>query len=132
MKLHQTRDLLGLSRVVRHVVRFQPVFVEPNVNQQDRDKAGEVEEILFDRNATSQGRGLNSQSRPRIGKNKKPTGEKEIESASERNQNRNRLPERFFWDLDPFGRQQPERDYYNGNDEEKKTPGIAVRGWVWV
>src|SRR5216684_1853038 len=132
MKLHQTWDVLCLSAVVRYVVRFQPVFVEPNINKQDRDKAGEVEEILFDRSATSQGRRFDSQSRPRIGKNKKPTGEKEIESKSQGYQNRNRLPERSSWDLYPFVRQKPVCDNHNRNDEEEKTPGVAVWGWVWV
>lgn len=53
MKLKQTWNLPRLSGIVSHVIGHQPKFIQPDVDQEDRDKSSEVEEVLLYGNASA-------------------------------------------------------------------------------
>ena len=58
MGLEKAVELVSLGGFRLDVIGCQPVFIEPYVEKEDAEKAGEVEEVLFDGYGRAEGRPL--------------------------------------------------------------------------
>src|ERR1041385_2486745 len=130
MKLQQPRNLLRFSFVVRDVVGHEPILVQPDIDKENGDKAGEIKDVLFERNWPAEGGSANPQSCSRIRKDKEAVGQKKIEAATKRHKNPNGTPECPLRNFNSFTRQKPPADHNDRNDKQQQTPSVTVRCWV--
>src|SRR5579864_8542676 len=99
MKLQQATHPPGFARVIKHVVRRQPVLAEPYVQKKNSEKASQVERVLFDWNGPAERWRANAQGRSNVGIVEEPLCEHEIEQAAERDENNEGPPESALRDF---------------------------------
>src|SRR5208282_4903083 len=84
MKLQQPAHLFRFARVVNDVVGCQPEFAQPNIKKKNSEKAGEIENILFNRNRPAQRGSIKTQGCATVRITEEPLGENKIEQATQR------------------------------------------------
>jgi len=82
MKLHEAAHLPGFARVIRLVVSGQPELAEPYVQKKHCEKAGQIEDILFDGNGPAERRSADAQGRSNVGIAEKPLCKNEVEQEA--------------------------------------------------
>src|SRR5258708_4519709 len=99
------------ANIVRNAVGEQPVFAQPDVEEKDHDESAQIEDVLFNRDGISQGRGGNSECRAAVGETEEPAGENKVEQEADGGKNADRTPEGSLWNLQALARQKPDSNH---------------------
>ncbi|SRR2546427_2432653 len=91
------------ANIVRNAVGDQPVFAQPDIEEKDHDESAQIEDVLFNRDGMSQGRGGNSGCRAAVGKTEEPAGENKVEQEANRGKNADSTPEGSLWNFQALG-----------------------------
>src|ERR1700730_1295321 len=108
----------SFTNIVRNAVGDQPIFAQPDIEEEDHDESAQIEDVLFNWHGLAQRRGGNSECRAAIGKTEEPTGENKVEQEADRGKNGDRTPEGSLWNLQAFARQKPDGNHQNRDDEQ--------------
>jgi hypothetical protein len=95
----------------------EPVLIEPEVEEQDAEEAGEVEGVLFDGDWGAERRGMDSEGRALVWEGEEVAGEEEVQACSDGKEEADSPEKTFFLDHYSFLRNEPERDDQGGDDE---------------
>src|SRR6202050_333893 len=127
VKVQKAAHRLGFTGVVDDVVRGDPEFAQPDIEKKYRKKAALIENVIFDWGWPSDWRCGDAQGSADVRIIEEPLCENKIEQASERYENGQRPPEGALRNVQPLTRQEPSGDECDGNDEQQKANGIAMR-----
>src|ERR1035437_2165862 len=94
METEQTVELCPLPRIGTDAVGSEPVFIQPDIDQEDRDESSEVEDVLLNRHAAAHRRRCDAQCRAWVGKCEERPGKKEVQSRAQGEKDSNGPPER--------------------------------------
>ena len=83
MEFEQAAELLSLGGFCVDVVGGEPVLIEPDVKQQDAEKAGEIERILFDGDRSAESGCFDSERRALVREGEEVAGEEEVQTRSD-------------------------------------------------
>src|SRR5216683_4129541 len=117
MEFEEAVELLALGRISLNAVSSQPVLIEPEVEEQDAERAGEIEGVLFDGYWGAEGWGFDSQGCALVGKDEEIAGEEEVHACADGKEETDGPQKTFLLDLYSFLRDEPERDDQDGDDE---------------
>src|SRR5262252_3335172 len=117
MKLEEPADLLRSMRIIPDVIGQQPEFVQPDVNQQNRQKTGEIKNVFLHRDWFAQGGGVKPYGCPRVRKQEEQMSEEKIQAKAEGNQDSKRSPECTPGNLYSHQAQKPDGDRRNGKSK---------------
>ena len=126
MELEKTVELLSLGGFCFDVVGGEPVFIEPDVEEQDAEEAREIEDVLFDRYGSAEGRGFDSEGGGLVGEGEEVSGEEEVQTCADGKEKTDGPAEALLGDLYALFREEPERDDEDRDDEEEQADGVAV------
>ena len=101
------------------MVGGQPVFVEPDVEEKDAEKSGEVEDVLFDRDREAKCRGFDSKGCGLVGEGEEITGEEEVKTGADGKEQADGPGETFLGDPHTFLREKPQRNHQERDDEDQ-------------
>src|SRR5262249_21875116 len=104
MQPQQTIKVDPLFIIVRNGIGSQPVFIQPDIEQQHFQKACEIEDIFFNWHTTAERRGLDTKRRLHIRKVEKELCKEKIERSSQRKEDPDRPPKGFLRDLNSLMR----------------------------
>src|SRR6266853_6267144 len=113
------------ANIVRNAVGDQPVFAQPDIEEKDHYESAQIEDVLFNRDGMSQGRGGNSECRAAVGKTEEPAGENKVEQEANWGKNADGTPEGSLWNLQALARQKPDCNPEYRDDEQRQTPSVA-------
>jgi hypothetical protein len=82
MKFEEAAELLSLSGFCFDVVGGEPVLIEPEIKQQDAEKAREIERILFDRDRSAKSGCFDSEGRILVREGEEVSCEEEVQTCS--------------------------------------------------
>ena len=117
----------GSRRVVGNIVRSHPIFIAPDVTQQDQHETGQVEDEFFDWNGPAHGRYLATQDCCLVSENKKGVAKEHIQQEPDWREHSDGSPKCFSRkpQIGPAGKPPPERrDRHN---EQEQAPCISKR-----
>jgi len=129
--LEKAVELVSLGGFRLDVIGCQPVFIEPYVEKEDAEKAGEVEEVLFDGYGRAEGRGFDSEGGCRVGEDEEISGEEEVQAGANRKEQTDGPSEALLRDIYVLLREEPKRDDENGDDKEEQADGVAIGRGAW-
>src|ERR1700733_16078448 len=127
MKVQKAVHRLGFTGVVDDVVSGHPELAQPDIEKKNRKKASQIENVLFEWDWPAECGCGDSQGGADVLIIEEPLCENKIEQASERYENGQRPPEGALRNVQPLTRQEPSGDECDGNDEQQKANGIAMR-----
>src|SRR6185437_13451181 len=123
MKTNDARYILGCFPVVRDVVSGHPIFVAPDVTQQNKHEACEIKNEFFDWNRPAQCRNFAAKSGRVVWKSEERVAEKEIQRESEWSEHPDSPPKCFSWkfEIRPTGK--PPSQGSDRDNEQSQAPG---------
>src|ERR1700756_5204120 len=107
MKFEEAVELLTCRGLSFDAVGGEPVLIEPEVEEQDAKKAGEIEGVLFDRDWSAERGGFDSDGRALVGEGEEVAGEEEVEARADGKEEADGPEETFLLDLYSFLRDKP-------------------------
>src|SRR6267142_320529 len=107
MKLKKLGQSTSFPGIVRHGISGKPVLAQPDIEQKNQHKAGQIKNILLDRNRMAERRCLYAQRGLGIRKVEEPLRKDDVEEPSNGNKNGDGPPESALRDIQTFARQKP-------------------------
>ena len=130
MELQEAAHGSCFANIVWNAVPGQPVFAQSDIEEKDHDESAQIEDVFFNGDGESEGRGGNSEGRAAVGKTEKPAGESKVKREAHGGKNADGTPEGPPGNLQALARQKPECNHENRDDEQRQTPSVAVRAGV--
>src|ERR1700683_1343931 len=127
MKVQKAAHRLGFTGGVDDVVRGSPEFAQPDIEKKNRKKAAQIENVLFEWDGPTECGCGDAQGSADVRIIEEPLCENKIELASQRYENGQVPPKGALRNVQPLTRQEPSGDECDGNDEQQKANGIAMR-----
>src|SRR5215471_18407684 len=127
MKTNDARYILRRLLVVRDVVSSHPIFVAPDITQQDEHEACQIKNEFLNWNRSAHRRDVAAECGRLVWKNEERIAEEQIEQEAERCEDRDRSPKCFPGKDQIRPASKPACERSNGNSEQRQAPSVSER-----